>query len=144
MRTAAGIIFLLLAGVLQTPAQLSLRAASAEPVPGWARMELGNQAVWVSPTASLTSADIARAEAVSSPDAKRAVAVEFTDEGARKMRDLSGAQVDKLIALVLDGRLIWAPKVRDVMDKQALLTGNGPDGLPETLVQRILASVSRR
>jgi hypothetical protein len=60
------------------------------------------------------------------------------------MRDLSGAQIDKLIALVVDDRLTWAPKVRGVMDKQALLTGNGPDGLPEALVQRILASVSRR
>jgi preprotein translocase subunit SecD len=106
-------------------------------------MELGNQVVWVSASASLTSADIARAEAVSSPDARRAVAIEFTDDGARKMRNLSGAQIDKLIALVLDGQLIWAPKVRGVMDKQALLTGNGPDGLPEALVQRILASVRR-
>jgi hypothetical protein len=88
MRTAAGIIFLLLAGVLQTPAQLSLRAGSAEPVPGWARMELGNQAVWVSPTA-VSSADIA-SEAVGSPDAKRAVAV--GSGRSRKVRDLSAAQ----------------------------------------------------
>jgi preprotein translocase subunit SecD len=140
---ALGLIALLLGGLLQTPAQLSFRAASAEPVTGWTRMELDNQAVWVSPTASLTSADIARAEAITTPDAKRAVALDFTDAGAEKLRALSSAQLNQLIALVLDDTLIWAPRVRAQMDRQALLTGNTPTGVPEAVVQRILASVRR-
>ena len=141
---ASAIVAILFGGTFQAQAQFSIRAASTDSVPGWERMELGNQAVWVAPAASLTSADIGRAEPITTPDNKRAVAIEFTDAGAEKMRKLSTAQIDKLIAMVLDGNLLWAPRVRSEMGKQAVLTGNGPNGLSDAVVQRILASVRQR
>src|SRR5262245_20371410 len=109
--------------MFQAQPQFSIRAASSEAVPGWERMEFGNQAVWVSPAVSLSSADISRAEPITTSDGKKAVAVELTDQGAEKMRRLSAAQLNKLIAMVLDGRLIWAPTVRSEMGKQVVLTG---------------------
>ena len=140
----SAIIALLFGGIFQAENQFSIRAASADPVQGWERMELGNESVWVAPTASLTSADISRAEPITVADGKRAVAIQFTDAGAEKMRKLSVAQIDKLIALVLDGKLIWAPKMRSEINKDAVLTGNGPNGLSEQMIQRILASVRQR
>src|SRR5262245_34546069 len=104
------IVAILLGGMAQTP-QFSIRAASSEPVTGWDRMQLDDRVVWVSPTVSLTAADIAKAEAITTSDGKKAVDIELTDGGADKMRRLSAAQMDKLIAMVLDGKLIWAPRV---------------------------------
>jgi len=135
----AAIVAILLAGMAQTP-QFSIRAASAEPVDGWNRMELDGRAVWVSPTVSLTSADIAKAEPITTPDGKKAISIELNDAGADKMRRLSVAQMDKLIAMVLDGKLIFAPRVRSELSKQAMITGNGLD---DETIQRILSSVKR-
>jgi preprotein translocase subunit SecD len=140
----SGTLAVLFSGLFQAQGPFSIHAASADPVSGWERMELENQAVWVSPTASLTSVDVGRAQSITMRDGKKAVAMEFTDAGAEKMRKLSTAQMDKLIAVVLDGKLIWAPKVRSEIGKEAILTGNGPNGLPDALIKRILESVGQR
>jgi hypothetical protein len=41
----------------------------------------------------------------------------------------------------LDGKVIWAPRIRAEIGKTADVTGNGPSGIPEQLVQRIVAAV---
>ena len=140
---AGAVIMALFLFLLQAQAQFTIHAASDQPVPGWQRMDYNNQAVWVSPTASLTSADILRAEP-STRDGARAVGVIFSDSGARKMTDLSHEQINKLIAMVLDGKVIFAPKVRAEIGSQALITGRGPNGLPAEVAQRIVQSVNRK
>ena len=137
----AALVAILFSAIAQTP-QFSIRAASSEPVTGWDRMQLEDRVVWVSPTASLTAADIAKAEPTMM-SGKKAIAIEFTDGGADKMRRLSAAQMDKLIAMVLDGKLIFAPRVRSEMSKQGMITGNGPNGLDDQTIQRILSSLKR-
>jgi len=67
-------------------------------------------------------------------------AVVFTDEGER-MRDLTIAQKNKLIVLVVDGRLIWAPPVRAETGKESVLKGNGPHGLTQEEVDLIMSSL---
>ena len=142
---STGLAFLILfGGVLQAQAQFSIRAASDQPVPGWDRMEFDSKAVWVSPTVSLTSADVMRAEPGRGPDGRMAVSVVFTDAGAKKMRDLSVAQMNKLLAIVLDGKVIFAPMIRSEINKEALITGNDPSGLIASVVDRIVASVNQR
>jgi len=69
------------------------------------------------------------------------IAIVFTDEGARKIRDLSVTQRDKLVALVVDNKLIWAPVVKAEIGKQSVLTGNGPNGLTQEEVDRIMNSL---
>src|SRR3977135_1278822 len=63
---------ILFGGVLQAQNQLSIRAASTDPVKGWKRMDIGH-AVWVSPTVSLTAADIQSAQPSTAPNGGRAV-----------------------------------------------------------------------
>ena len=130
--------------LLQAQAQFTIHAASEQPVPGWDRMEYNNQAVWVNPTTSLTSADVLRAEPSKTSNGATAVGVVFTDTGARKMSNLSTAQFNKLIAIVLDGKVIFAPKVRGEIGSQALITGKSPGGLPAAIAQRIVDSVKRK
>ena len=130
--------------LLQAQAQFSVRAASDQQVTGWDRMDYDNHAVWVSPEISLTSADILRAETTKGHDGRTAVSVIFTEAGARKMAQLSTAQLNKLIAMVLDGKVIFAPKVRAEIGAQALITGNASGGLPTELAQRIVESVNKK
>ena len=145
LRRVTAIVIALIVGLsfflLQARAQFSIRAASDQPVAGWMRMQYNNQTVWVSPTASLTSADIQRAEPSKTSDGATAVGVVFSDAGAKKMTDLSHAQLNKLIAMVLDDKVIFAPKVRAEIGTQALITGKTPSGLPAGVAQRIVDSV---
>jgi len=143
LAVTGAVIMALFLFLLQAQAQLTIHAASDQPVAGWQRMDYNNHAVWVSPTASLTSADILRAEP-STRDGARAVGVIFNDSGARKMTDLSHEQINKHIAMVLDGKVIFAPKVRAEIGSQALITGRGPNGLPAEVAQRIVQSVNRK
>ncbi len=135
---------LLLGGALQAQAQFSIRAASSEPVPGWDRVEVDNRVIWISPTASLTAADVASSGQTTRPDGRIAVGVTFTETGAGKMRTLSTAQLNKPIAIMLDGKVLSAPTVRGEIGKEALITGNGPNGLTADEVQKLLASLNRK
>ncbi len=105
------VIILFLTTVLHAQAGLSIRAASSEPVEGWQRMEFGNRILWLSPVVSLTSADIQDAEPLRRADGENAVSVTFTNEGFAKLQELTAAQYRKMIAVVFDGQLVWAPVV---------------------------------
>lgn len=140
-----GLIVIMLASVVTGQVPLEIRAASSSATSGWRQMRAPGQgtAVWVSPTNQLTSADVARAEVRTLGNGDPAVAVVFTDEGARKMADLSAAQMSRPIAILLDGRLVWAPVVRTTIGKEAVLSG-GPGGLTPAEIQRLLASFKLR
>jgi preprotein translocase subunit SecD len=135
-------ILLLSASVLQAQSQLSIQAASATPVEGWERMQVEHTSrfVWVSPTAALTANDIEQAEPVVPPDdGYRVIVITFTDEGAKKAHDLSIAQRDKLIALVVDNKVVWAPTVKSEIAKESVLTGSTPTGLSPEEVKQIMS-----
>jgi preprotein translocase subunit SecD len=135
---------ILFGSVLQAQAQFSIRAASEEPVQGWQRVEFENRAVWISPTVSLSAADIQTAAQSKDQKGGTAVSVFFTDSGEKKMRDLSKAQMNKLIAVMLDGTVLSAPRVRAEIGKEGLITGRPPNGLSAAEVQRILAAVGKK
>jgi preprotein translocase subunit SecD len=135
-----GAIVTLLAGVLNGQSRVEIHAAASTAVSGWQQMSSPNgDALWVAPEVRLTSADIARAEARTLRDGGPAVAIVMTDAGAKKMAALTLSQTNKPIALLLDGKVIWAPTVRSAIDKEAVLTG-GPGGLTKTQIDRLIAS----
>jgi len=135
-----GVIVTLLAGVLNGQSPVEIRAASTSAVSGWQQMSSpGGEPLWVAPEARLTSADIARAEARTLADGGPAVALVLSDSGTKKMTELSAAQADKPIALIVDGQVIWAPVVRGAIGKEAVLTG-GPGGLTQAQINRLLTS----
>jgi preprotein translocase subunit SecD len=129
-----------LAGVfMQAQGALEIRAASNNAIAGWQQMSApGGGTLWVSPSNALTTADIARGEPRTDAKGQRTVSVVFTDDGARKMAQLSAAQVNQPIALLLDGKLVWAPVVRSSIEKEAVLSGVTPE-----VVQRVLTSLKK-
>ena len=133
------IIGLLASSFLYGQGSLEIRAASNTAIAGWRQMPApGGGTVWVSPTTALTSADIARGEPRTDAKGERTVGVVFTEDGARKMAQLSAAQANQHIALLLDGKVVWVPIVRSTIDKEAVLSGVTPD-----VVQRVLTSLKK-
>jgi preprotein translocase subunit SecD len=128
--------------VLQAHAQLSVRAASDEAVSGWQQMPTGdNKTIWVSPTTSLTATDFESMTPYVNPGDIWFMKIVLTDDGTKKMRTLSVAQMNKLIAMVLDGKVIWVPKIRSEIGKTLDFTGSGPHGLEMDLIRRLIAIV---
>jgi preprotein translocase subunit SecD len=136
-----GVVFLS-ATAMQAQAQFSIRAASAQPVEDWQRMQVehSDQVVWVSPTAAIVASDIEKAQPEVDPvDGATRIAIVFTDAGAQKFTDLTAAQVKKLVAMVVDGKVIWAPMVMGMITgKKGVLYGDGSRGLTQEHVERIL------
>jgi preprotein translocase subunit SecD len=137
-------IVILFGSVLQAQAQLTINAAAENPVPGWQKMDIDGRSVWVNPTPAITSSDIQGAEPATDRNYGNFVKVIFTDAGGKKMRELTTAQMNKPIAIVLDGKLISAPKVRSVISNEGIITGKAPDGLSIEEVRRILTSVNQK
>jgi preprotein translocase subunit SecD len=136
----------LFVGIVQAQSRLSIRAASREPVDGWETMQVehcqSRCTVWVSPTAALTENDIEQAQPEVRADGYRVINVVFTDAGVNKLHDLTAAQLKKLIALVVDGKVIWAPMVQYIAEARAknnVLTGNTPQGLTQEEVELIMS-----
>ena len=140
-----GVICLVLTTAIRGQSALSIRAAATRPVSGWQQMASPDrdQVLWVAPTNDLTSVDIERAESVTSSDGSPALAIVFTDEGAKKMAALSATRLGQPIAFLLDGKLISAPVVRARIEREAVLSG-GPGGLTRDEVQRLLAILKQR
>lgn len=124
---------------MQAQGALEIRAASHTAVAEWQQMSTPDgRTVWVSTTTALTTADIARGEPRTDANGQRTVGVVFTAEGARKMAQLSAAQLNQPIALLLDGKVVWVPIVRSIMEKEAMLSGITPEN-----VQRVLMSLKQ-
>ena len=136
-------VVIVCASATQAQAQFSIRAASAQPVEGWQQMQVeqSNQTVWVSPMAAITASDIESARPDIDPvDGKTRIAIEFTDAGAKKFSALTAAQIKKLVAKVVDGKVLWTPMVTGMITgKEGVLYGDGPRGLTQEHVERILA-----
>ena len=95
-----------------------------------------------SPTAALTASDIEQAQPEIRADGYSVIRVVFTDAGVNKLHDLTAAQLRKLIALVVDDKVIWAPMVTYIAGaaaKNNVLTGNTSHGLTPEEVDRIMA-----
>ena len=137
-------VVILSVGIVPAQAQLSIRAASAEPVEGWQRMQVehSNRVIWVTPTAAITASDIEQAQPKIRADGYQIIRAVFTDAGVSKLHDLTAAQLKKLIVLVVDDKVIWAPMLMYVAGpaaKDNVLTGNVPHGLTPEEVDRIMA-----
>jgi len=139
-----GVAVILFGIAVQAQAQFTMNAASDDAVPGWQKMEIEGRSVWVNPTPALTAADIEGAQPGTDRNYGQFVGVIFTDEGAKKMRDLSTAQMNKLIAMMLDGKILMASKVRSVINKDMVVSGKPPGGLTTDEVRRILTSVNQK
>jgi preprotein translocase subunit SecD len=74
----------------------------------------------------ITMADIASARAVASPITKGIWDIEFTltKDGAKKLENVTQNHMNKPLALLVNGKVIAAPRVRGVVGEKAVFEGN--------------------
>jgi preprotein translocase subunit SecD len=106
----------------------ALRLASHQKVEGW-EMVPGpgpeKTPVWISPEVALTNRDVARAYPSRTLDGKPSVGVFLTEEGAVKFARLTKSHVHELLAIMIDGRVTMAPKIRqEITGGEVMIFGN--------------------
>jgi|GEM_PF-2477314 len=106
---------------------VEFRLAESEPAAETVEMPVGETAetIHVQKTAALKNGDIESAkESPSSLDKTfYEVQIAFTPAGAKKMKALSEANIGKRLAVLVDGKVLSAPTLRDKISSRAVITG---------------------
>ena len=106
--------------------KVEFRRAEREPAEGLtaAAVLMPPRRVYLHEAADATDEDIAEARAVLDRRSHPAVLIRFTEDGAKKMTQLSKHHKDRPLAIIVDGRVIVAPELRTTLSDQAMITGN--------------------
>lgn len=73
----------------------------------------------------LSGTDLKDAREQTTQNNQNQVAIEFTDEGAKKFADLTAANVGRTISILLDGQVLTAPRVNEaITGGKAVITGS--------------------
>lgn len=128
----------------QPPAPLTFHMAADNQQPGWIPHQLGEDGptIWYAPTASIGPDRVRSIAPVTDPAGLPAVVITLTNRGHSEMWTLSRLLIGNPMALLLDGRLLAAPRVQDRLGGEVFISG-GDRGLPPSAVKLLLASYPR-
>jgi preprotein translocase subunit SecD len=106
--------------------KLELHRAEDAPAEGLTESAvLGRpEKIYLHPEAELTNADIAGASVTTDDNGKPVVSVALTVDGAKKMAELSKSHLHKPLAIMLDGRVVLAPRIMSEMSGGVQINGN--------------------
>ncbi len=72
----------------------------------------------------LDESGVARASVIVSPERGVSVEVDFTEAGAKRFAEITGANIGKRLAAIFDGKVLSAPTIMSVIHDKAVITGN--------------------
>jgi preprotein translocase subunit SecD len=108
--------------------KFELRLASYQKVKGWESVTgpgPEKAPVWVSPEVALNNSDVARAWPDRTTEGKPCVSVLLTEDGALKFARLTKSHIGEFLAIILDGRVTWVPKIAaEITGGRAMIFGN--------------------
>ncbi len=147
-----GVVLLssLVGGLFQAPEQkrdekqrLKIEFRQAETSPGEGLTEATvpgtNKKIYMHKTADVTTADISEARPGQDSDGKPVVEIFLTKEGAKRLGELTEKQISKPLAILIDGKLVMAPVVRDRISDRAVIDGRFTEQERDKLVKEINA-----
>ena len=111
----------------RTTAQLELRLAESEPATGLvaARVTGSQQQVYLHRDVIATGADVVVARALSdATGVSYSVVVTFSQEGATRLAQATGAHLNLPLAILVYGQVVSAPTVRAQIGGSAVISGN--------------------
>ena len=93
--------------------RFEMRLASEEPRAGYsaANTKIHARTIYLAPTAALSCTDVARIGRLSEADGRESIAVDFTAAGRRRLADVTRKNLHELLAIVVDGRVLLAPRI---------------------------------
>jgi preprotein translocase subunit SecD len=121
-------------------AKVEFRLGEREPGEGLTEATVPgtDSKVYLHREAIATNKDIAAVEAAGDESIGYYVRFTFTEEGAKKMERATKNHVDKPLALLADGQLVWRAYLAAVISKKALFE------LTKKEAERIVASIKAK
>ncbi|HYG43125.1 MAG TPA: preprotein translocase subunit SecD, partial [Bordetella sp.] len=107
----------------QQPATASVvefYVAQAETSPGLMEVKIPDGSLFMQRQPVLTRGDLTEAAALVDRQGQNFVGLRFTEEGARKLNDISGQNIGKMLALVIDRELVAAPRIAEPLNRGVL------------------------
>ena len=110
----------------QAAVKFEVRRAESKPAEGLteAKVEGTDEKVYLHKEVELTNKDIAGAKAITDKSKANIVEVELTKEGRQKLARVTKAHQGKPLAILVDGKVVAAPVVRDEVAGDARITGD--------------------
>jgi hypothetical protein len=121
--------------------RFEVRLAEENPADGLqeAVVALSGRTIYLHRATVVTNGDIARAHASEDGTSGMfSVVVEFSEEGAAKMRRASQGHIGKPMAILVDGAVMTAPVVRAAIGKSAVIDGHYTKAEADTIVAGLL------
>jgi hypothetical protein len=125
---------------LQGAVRFEVRLAEEKPAPGLHKAQISGsgQSVYLHDEVIVDNGDIAAARLVQKGDPSQyTVEVNFNASGAAKIRAATANHIGKLMAILLDGRVVMAPVIRSPIDASAIITGSFTKAQAERIVNGI-------
>ncbi len=108
--------------------KIEFHRAEDQPAAGLKEIEAPpggpNVQLYLRPEAELSNADIQEATATTDNNGQPVISVSFTVEGAEKMAKLTEENLGKPMVIMIDGKVISAPKIMSKISAKAQISGN--------------------
>ncbi|MFO0916231.1 MAG: hypothetical protein U0795_24950 [Pirellulales bacterium] len=104
---------------------LEFRLAEDTESPGWQKLALpgSDQPIFVAAEASLNGSHIERVSFYKDRSGNPSIGLVLTDDGAKVMEATTSRNLNKKLAIVLDGKVLIAPTIRTTITKEVEITG---------------------
>jgi preprotein translocase subunit SecD len=97
--------------------------AQSEPGAGLTKVDLPDGSLYMQALPVLTRNDLTESAALVDKKGQNFVGLRFSEEGARKLTDISTRNVGKILALVVERQLVAAPRISEPLNRGVLAFG---------------------
>jgi hypothetical protein len=120
--------------------RFEVRMAEDHPAPGLivAPLAGSDRLIYLYPQPVVRNDDIAQASVVQEGPERFAVAVDFMQSGAERMRAATTAHVGRPVAILIDGDVVMAPVVRAPISESALISGKYTRAEAERIAEGVI------
>jgi preprotein translocase subunit SecD len=118
--------------------RLEFRLAEPTPAEGLEEttIESTGEKLYLHKEAIITNKDVIEAWAVPSYAANRFdIAIDFSEEGAKRIAKASTENIGKRLAILVDGKVVYAPVLRTPISDKAIISGYMPSFTKEEAEQ---------
>ncbi|MDQ8033251.1 MAG: preprotein translocase subunit SecD [Bordetella sp.] len=129
-----------------TPAAASVvefYIAQTQPGAGLAEVKVPDGSLYMERQPVLTRADLSEAAALVDRQGQNFVGLRFNESGARKLNDVSGKNVGKMLVLVIDRELVTAPRIAEPLNRGVLAFSVSSPQAAEAIAAKIRGEASQ-